>query len=138
MSKKVLISGLLCTMSIALVGVTWHVVLFKGQYIYLGVYNRMDDPIYAFGFLAWILEGFGIAYLFSKSSYAKKGLFSVLKFVWLVGMIVSATETIGSAAKKHIPDMVQWILLSGGFILINYSIMGIALWMVYKRNEKIV
>jgi hypothetical protein len=48
-----------------LLGVIWHVVLFKKYYKKLAIYSNIEKPRFSFGFLAMVLQGIVFAYVYS-------------------------------------------------------------------------
>lgn len=45
-------------------GFLWHLVLFKRLYRRLAIYTRLDDPIVPLGFLAMLMQGAVLAYVY--------------------------------------------------------------------------
>ncbi|MEM9191471.1 MAG: hypothetical protein AAGF12_20025 [Myxococcota bacterium] len=58
MHKRVAIAFLLAFATTSTVSILWHAVLFSSEFRALGVFTRMDEPIYGYGITAWVLEAF--------------------------------------------------------------------------------
>lgn len=113
--------------------VLWHVILFEQPFQELGVYTRMSDPIYAFGFAAWAVEALALSLIYFRLDWRNASLLEALKTAWLVGLYSSASALFGIAAKVEISDLPQWFLLTGGFIVLHTSLLGLWLGFVSKR-----
>ncbi len=127
MTKQFLVTWLGSFVLITITSIVWHVALFEQRYLELGVFTRMADPIYAFGFLAWIMEATAITFLYLRSGWAEDGLMGSLKLAWTVSLYAAASVLVGTAAKVQISDMSGWFLLEGGFIFLRATILG--LWL---------
>ena len=71
------------------VSVIWHVLLFEQQYLNLGVFTRMDNPLYGFGLLAWVMEASAITWLYVGSRWSEMGLLGALGLSWAVNLFVA-------------------------------------------------
>lgn len=111
----------------ACLAVFWHVVLFEQQFLSLGVFTRMDDPIYPFGVIAWLLEAVAIVLIYFRTDWQNGSMLDALKVAWLMGLYSAASVLFGMAAKVKIDDLVLWFLLSGGFIVLHTTLLG--LWL---------
>lgn len=115
------------------ISVFWHVALFEQAYLELGVYTRMDNPIYGFGFLAWIMESTAFVAIFLSSKWGQQGILGGLKLALFMAMFTAAASVVGSAAKIEIADLPHWFLLSGGFLVVHFGVMGAAIGELNKR-----
>lgn len=104
--------------------IVWHVVLFEQRYVELGVFTRMADPIYAFGWLAWIMEATAITLLYVNSRWADAGSWGALKLSWCVSLYAAASTLFGTAAKVEISDLTGWFLIAGGFTVLHATMLG--------------
>ncbi len=119
----------------ACLAVLWHVILFEQQFLRLGVFTRMDDPIYPFGVTAWILEVLAIVLIYFRTDWRNSTLFDALQIAWLMGVFSAASALFGIAAKVRIDDLVLWFLLTGGFIALHTTLLGLWLGTVSKRER---
>ncbi|MEP3277468.1 MAG: hypothetical protein ABJN26_14740 [Stappiaceae bacterium] len=113
--------------------VLWHVVLFEQQFLTLGVFTRMDEPIYPFGLAAWVLESIAIVLIYFRTDWRNNTMFEALKIAWLVGAYSAASALFGMAAKVRIVDLTLWFGLTGGFIALHTSFLGIWLNRVSRK-----
>ena len=117
----------------ACIAVFWHVVLFQQQFLALGVFTRMDDPLYLYGLMAWGFEALAIVLIYFRTDWRNASLFDALKVAWIMGLFAAASALFGVAAKVRIDDLPLWFLLSGGFIVIHTTLLGIWLGMVTRN-----
>ena len=117
----------------ASLAILWHVVLFEQQFLNLGVFTRMDAPHYGFGMAAWVLESCAIVWIFSRMNGWDQSVWGAVTLAWLVGAFAAASSLFGVAAKVRIDDLTQWFLLTGGFIFLHTSALGLWLGLVAKR-----
>ncbi|KZM49946.1 hypothetical protein [Labrenzia sp. OB1] len=134
MTRQFLITWVGAFFLTAATSIIWHVSLFEQRYVELGVFTRMSDPVYAFGFLAWILEATAITVLYIHSNWAEQGLWGALKLSWCVSLYAAASALFGTAAKVEISDLAGWFLIAGGFILLHATILGI--WLSVAPKAK--
>ncbi|MBG6160749.1 hypothetical protein IWQ54_000399 [Labrenzia sp. EL_195] len=134
MNSRFLITWIGAFVLTAVTSIVWHVALFEQRYVELGVFTRMADPIYAFGFLAWIMEATAITSLYIHSKWATDGLWGALKLSWCVSLYAAASALVGTAAKVEIADLTGWFLIAGGFIFLHGTILGT--WLSFAPKTK--
>lgn len=117
----------------AFIAVLWHVVLFQQQFLNLGVFTRMDDPLYLYGAMAWVLEALAIVLIYFRTDWQNASMFDALKVAWIMGLFAAASALFGIAAKVRIDDLPLWFLLSGGFIIVHTTLLGIWLGTVTRN-----
>ncbi len=110
--------------------VLWHVILFEQRFLALGIFSRMDDPIYAFGLGAWLLESLAIVLIFFRTNWRAANVADTVTFAWLMGAFAAASSLFGMAAKTRIDDLTAWFLLTGGFIVVHTTLLGLWLGLV--------
>lgn len=115
--------------------VLWHVVLFEQQFLSSGVFTRMDDPVYALGVTAWVIESLAIVLLYFRTDWRNNTWIDALIIAWLIGLFSAASGLFGMAAKTHINNQAQWFLLTGGFIFLHTSLLGLWLSFVSSRFD---
>lgn len=120
----------------ACLAVFWHVILFEQQFLSLGVFTRMDDPLYFYGMIAWVLEALAIVLIFFRTDWQNASMLDALKVAWLVGLYSAASALFGIAAKIRIDDLILWFLLTGGFIVLHSTLLGLWLGTVSMRARR--
>jgi hypothetical protein len=113
--------------------ITWHAVIFEQTYLKLGVFTRMNDPIYAFGALAWVFEATAITLLFLHSSWREDGLKGALKLSFAANLYLAGSTLMGTAAKVEINDLSLFFLLAGSFLIVHSIAFG--LWLHISENH---
>ncbi len=116
--------------------VFWHVILFEQQFLTLGVFTRMDDPLYFYGVTAWALEALAIVLIFFRTDWQNASVFDALQIAWLVGLYSAASALFGMAAKVRIDDLLLWFLLTGGFIVLHTTLLGLWLGFVSIKARR--
>ncbi|WP_299740752.1 hypothetical protein [uncultured Roseobacter sp.] len=119
----------------ACLAVFWHVALFEQQFLRLGVFTRMDDPLYLYGVSAWVLESLAIVLIYFRTDWRNAAWLDALKVAWLMGVFTAASALFGIAAKVRIDDLMLWFLLTGGFIALHTTLLGLWLGLVSKRAK---
>ncbi|MFG5384481.1 hypothetical protein [Yoonia sp. R2-816] len=117
----------------ACIAVFWHVVLFEQQFLGLGVYTRMDEPLYFYGVTAWALEALALVLVYFLTDWRNGSMLDALKVAWLMGLFAAASSLFGVAAKVRIDDLILWFLLTGGFIVLHTTLLGLWLGFVSIR-----
>lgn len=118
----------------AFIAVFWHVVLFEQQFLSLGVFTRMDDPLYPFGIAAWFFEALALVLIYFRTDWRNGTMLDALKVAWLMGLFAAASAMFGMAAKVRIDDLVLWFLLTGGFIVLHTTLLGLWLGFVSQKS----
>ncbi|WP_298299166.1 hypothetical protein [uncultured Litoreibacter sp.] len=121
----------------ALFAVFWHVVLFEQQFLSLGVFTRMDEPLYFYGVTAWALEAIALVLIYFRTDWRNGSILDALKVAWLMGLFASASAMFGMAAKVRIDDLVLWFLLTGGFIALHTTLLGLWLGLVSWKSKPV-
>jgi hypothetical protein len=134
-SKIHVITWLAALLVTIFISILWHVILFEQAFLSLGVYTRMDNPIYGFGLTAWLLESTAFVVLYFKSSWSGKGVRAALAFSLLMGAFTAAASLMGSAAKVDIVSISSWFALAGGFILVHFTLMGLTVGALNRRRS---
>jgi hypothetical protein len=119
----------------AFIAVLWHVVLFEQQFLSLGVFTRMDDPLYVYGITAWFLEALALVLIYFRTDWRNGSMLDALKVAWLMGLFAAASAMFGMAAKVRIDDLVLWFLLTGGFIVLHTTLLGLWLGLVSQKAK---
>ena len=106
-------------------GATWHVVLFKEYYKKLAIYSNIENPRFAFGFSAMLLQGVVLAYVFPL--IASPLLFALGLFMLLTSFMVfaeagkqNATSMPGFVTIQTAFSAVQTILVTLAFLLVSH------------------
>ncbi len=128
--KSAFAGAFLITASVA---VFWHVVLFEQQFLSLGVFTRMDEPLYLYGVTAWVLEALALVLIYFRTDWKNGSMLDALQVAWLMGLFAAASALFGMAAKVRIEDLVLWFLLTGGFIVLHTTLLGLWLGFVSIR-----
>lgn len=113
--------------------IIWHAVLFEQSYLKLGVFTRMNDPIYSFGVLAWLSEATAITLLFLRSSWRSHGLVGALKLSFAANLYLAGSTLMGTAAKVEISDLSLFFLLACGFLIVHSIAFGV--WLHICENH---
>ncbi|QTD57329.1 hypothetical protein [Parasphingorhabdus cellanae] len=133
MTKQHLVIWALALVITIFISIFWHVILFEQAYLNLGVYTRMDSPIYGFGLVAWLMESTAFVVIYFRSSWSSEGISGGLKLAMLMAIFTAAASVMGSAAKVQINDLTQWFLLSGGFLAAHFGMLGLAVGWLNRK-----
>lgn len=126
-----------CALAITIaISILWHVALFAEAFERLGVFTRMTDPIYPFGLLAWMLESAAFVIIYFRTGWSHEGLAGALKYAWLMAVFTAAASLVGTAAKADIPDLTGWFLLSGGFITLHFTALGVMFGVFFSTDHE--
>lgn len=120
---------LLATFPLAIV---WHLILFKGVYEEIG-YIARDEPIFAFGFLAILIQGFimSSAYpMFSRGNYSPSG---GLRYALAVGLFFWTSHVLAFAAKGDVHRLDLFIPLETAYLAIQFGVFGLILGYSFQK-----
>lgn len=115
----------------------WHLIFFEQTYQDLGYISR-QEPIIAFGFLAILMQGVILSFLFPKLcrglSYGK----SVLLFTAVMGGYHWTAHVLAEAAKHPIAPLPKWFVLETLYLLIQFLLGSLLLGWVYQTPASTV
>ena len=111
---------------------TSHFALFAPHYA--AVPYIKSEPIFAFGFLAMIIEGGVMSFVFANSRMSGKSILHAVMFAWLFGAFLVSYISFGEAAKYAVPSIQSWIAveLLAGFV--QFTLAGIFLGFAHRAR----
>ncbi|MBI5139208.1 hypothetical protein HZA26_01205 [Candidatus Nomurabacteria bacterium] len=112
----------------------WHLVLFGSVYQKLYLVT-IPSPIFALGFLSFVIEGLAFVYVFEKfrrgKNPAREGLlFGILVYSLLMGSVA----VIAHAAKHDVGNMALWFSLEGSYFIIVGAVLGTIVGLIYGKS----
>lgn len=113
--------------------VIWHLLLFKGLYDQLGIYNR-QEPIFALGVAAIVIQGGMLAYVYPLLRRDGSALASGLRFGALIGLYNLTYAVLAAGAKHEVSSLAIWLLLGGAFCMVHLLTAGTAMALVYGNK----
>ena len=115
----------------------WHMVIFHEKYAAMGAFTR-SEPIMPFGILSMFLQGAVFAYFYPLFYRHKGGGSPVqrgLQFGLFLGLTVYTTMVFATAAKFEIEPVLDFLVLGTGFQIIQFSLVGMAIGLIFGRLE---
>ena len=122
-------------------------VSFAAQYISHFVINSehygsipfmREEPIFILGFLTMIMQGMVLSHLFniySKNEFTfKKGLF----FGLLLSAFFVSYPALVEPAKYQVPSISSWILVEATVGIIQFSLYGVLLAILFKKLIRLI
>jgi hypothetical protein len=106
-----------------ILGFVWHLILFKDIYFGLGIYTR-EEPIFAFGVGAMVLQGLILAYLFPFSNRGTRPIMSGVGFGLIMGTFMWSVTVLAFAAKTNVASLSTFFTLGTAFHLIQFAVAG--------------
>ena len=100
-------------------GAIWHMVLFPKYYKKLAIYSRIENPLFAFGLSAMLIQGFVISYVYPLVGNAS--VFGVGLFLTLVSFMVFA-----EAGKQKTTSLVGFVSIQAAFSLVQALLVTLA------------
>ncbi len=119
---------LLVTFPLAII---WHVVLFKPLYDQLGYFG--GEPKFALGFLAILIQGFILSYLYSfinmKGNPSSKGL----KYAAIMGSFHWTVHVLAFAAKNAESNTAMFYIFESIYLSLQFGVYGLIIGNVFHR-----
>jgi len=112
-------------------GFVWHLKLFKDLYKRLAIYSRIDDPIVPLGFLAMLIQGALLAYLYPLITAGNNPALDGVKFGLLMGLFIASSAVIAEAAKQRVTSLATWLMIESIYYAIQFSLSGLAIGLIY-------
>ena len=133
MIQKYIISTItyfILTMSIAY---PWHLIWFHDVYLELGAFTR-PEPIIAFGMLSIVIQGFIMAYLYSRYYRGGHPVAEGIKFGLIYGLVIYTVMAFTTVAKFDINPISTFLLYHSIFQLIQFIVTGAAMGLIFGRD----
>ena len=106
-----------------ILGAVWHVVLFKKYYRKLAIYSNIEKPRFAFGFLAMLLQGFVLAYMYPL--IGNQLLFGGGLFLLLLSFMVFA-----EAGKQNATSLSGFVFIQTAFCAVQAILVALAFGLI--------
>ena len=114
------------------VAIFWHLILLKKAYEEIGYIGR-EEPIFIFGFLAILLQGFiaSAAYpIFCRGQYSVWG---AIRYALGVGLFFWTSHVLAFAAKGDIQRLDLFLPLETVYLVIQFGVFGIILRTAFRK-----
>ena len=106
-----------------IIGVVWHIALFKEYYKKLAIYSNIEKPRFSFGFSAMLLQGVVLAYVYPLVE--SQLIFGVGLFLLLVSFMVLA-----EAGKQNATSLSGFVLIQTAFSLVQAILVTVAFGLI--------
>ena len=106
-----------------ILGVVWHVVLFKEYYKKLAIYSNIEKPRFTFGLSAMVLQGAVLAYVYPL--IGSQWMFGVGLFLLLVSFMVFA-----EAGKQNATSLSGFVFIQTAFSIVQALLVTLAFGLI--------
>ncbi len=113
-------------------GFIWHLVVFKDVYHRLAIYTRIDDPIIPLGFLAMLIQGAVLAYVYPLVTTGSNPIADGIGFGLLMGVFLASSAVIAEVAKQRVTSLRTWFVLESSYYAIQFLLTGLAIAFIYR------
>jgi hypothetical protein len=115
-----------------LLAVPWHLHWFKQEYQDFGIYTRAD-PIIPLGLATMLIQGVVLALIYPRWYRGGAPAAAGIRFGLLLGLYLYSVATLATLAKAEVSDPWRFILLSGVFHAIQFTVAGAGIGLVFGR-----
>ena len=139
MNKKlILFSTIIYSITIFPITALWHVGLFHDLYLEFGYFNQEETLLAGIaGLINIFVQGFILAILYSKSQFNGTHIVQGLKFSGLIFVFYFTLQVVNFVVRKEINNIPFFILMEILYMLIQFSVYGILMGILYgKTNYK--
>jgi hypothetical protein len=113
-----------------------HFVVNTAYYAAIPFMRADADVVFPLGFLAMIVQGVCLTWLYSRLPRAGHPVVSGLKFSLVAGAILASYIAFAEPAKYAAPSIPAWIAVEGLVSLTQFAVFGILLGLIH--GEKFV
>ena len=92
------------------------------------------DVVFPLGFLAMIIQGACLTWLYSRTPRTGHPVISGVKFSLLTGAILASYIAFAEPAKYAAPSIPAWIAVEGLVSLTQFALFGILLGLIHGEN----
>ena len=107
-----------------------HFAVFPQHYASLGLMRA--QPVFALGFASMLVQGTVLSLVFARSQYAHESLSGAIKLAWLFGLFLLSYIALAEAGKYAIADIPTWIAVELSTGLVQFSLIGVFLWLAHR------
>ncbi len=132
--KKIALATLSYVVLSMAIAFPWHMILFHELYAEIGAFTR-PEPIIPLGMLAMVIQGAVIAYLYPFWYKDGNPIVSGIKFMMIAGLLIYTVMVFATVAKMDINPISTLIIYGTLFQLIQFTITGAALGLIYGRKD---
>lgn len=104
---------------------------------YAQVEYLRKEPIFAFGFLAMIVQGVVMVSLYSQLIQPRHTMLHALRFAWVMGAFLASYIAFAEAAKYTVPSVASWIGVELSAAAIQFTLFGVLLHFAFRRNDAV-
>lgn len=134
MAMRVMLATLSYVLLSMAVAWPWHMLLFHDLYAGWGAFSR-GEPIVAFGMTAMLIQGLVIALVYPRYYRGGNPVLEGVKFSLLMGAVVYSVMGLATAAKFDINPAPLFLAYSAVFQLLQFTLTGIALGLIYRNLQ---
>lgn len=114
----------------------WHVIWFHDLYAELGAFTRAE-PLMPLGVAAILIQGAVIGYLYPFFYKGGNPVVQGIKFNLIIGLMTYTAMGFATAAKIQIEPVVTFLIYHTVFQLIQFTLTGAALGLVYRKEKDV-
>ena len=115
-----------------LLAVPWHLMWFRKDYHDFGIYTRAD-PIIPLGLATMLIQGVVIALVYPRWYRGGTPVLEGIKFSLLIGLFLFSVSTVATIAKVEVTAPWRFVILSGIFHTIQFTVAGAGLGLAFGR-----
>ena len=114
------------------IATVWHLGLFKDVY---APARMRDQPLFHLGIASMVIQAMIVAYLYPLCALSGSPIVRGLKFGLLVGLLMGSYGVLAEAGKYDVGPVGTFVFFEGVFFLLQYSVVGAAIGMVYAHQS---
>lgn len=113
---------------------TSHFVINTGHYATIPFMRA--DVVFLLGFLAMIVQGVALSYLYARLPGSGRPAIDGLKFGLIAGSILASYIAFAEPAKYAAPSIPAWIVTEGLVSLTQFSVFGVLLGLIHGTRQE--
>ena len=134
--KIVILSIIIYVITIFPITALWHVGFFQELYLEFGYFNQEETFLAGVsGLINIFVQGFILAILYSKTQFHGSHIMQGVKFSGLIFVFYFSIQVINFVVRKEINDMPFFILMEFIYMLIQFSIYGVLMGVLYRKFD---
>jgi len=140
MNKKlILFSTMIYVITIFPITALWHVGFFQELYLGFGYFNKEETVLNGIiGLINIFVQGFILAILYSKTQFSGSHIMRGLKFSGIIFVFYFTLQVVNFVVRKEINDVPFFILMEATYMVIQFSVYGVLMGILYnKTNHKV-
>jgi hypothetical protein len=130
-TRRFVLAALAYVAIVMVIATVWHLALFKDVY---AAARMREHPLFHLGIASMLIQAVIVAYSFPRLSIGGGPVARGLKFGVAMALLLGSYGVLAEAGKYDVGPVARFLVCEGAFFLIQYTIVGVVIGLIYGRQ----